>query len=309
MIRWRGREEIEVVRDPSIIRPGDVVVIPASLQGWDVLAALGTDNPVADWGDRAYLQARGKAVLRLHPEVFKQWPQSGPWSRLAELATNAKNRMDEDPDELLDELQAALAAVAETPETPAWLNRIAANLSTDRKLGRGIILHPTGGLMLRGSRRIDLGAMEADSFSDEDDVSASGTVHSVLEEHLSGVASFAERFAQGCKLPEELVGVISRAGLGHDLGKADPVSRPGSRVATRGHAASSWPSRETWRKGGKRAKLPASGRVIRRAAGTSSSPCAFWKACLVYFQRSSRYVICFFIWSKATTATAGHLRP
>ena len=222
VIRWRGRDEIEVVRDPRFIRPGNVVVIPASLQGWDVLAALGTDNPVADWGDRAYLQARGKAVLRLHPEVLKQWPQSEPCSRLAELATNAQNRLDEDPDSLLNDVKAALLAVAEASETPAWLKRIAENLSTDRKLGKGIILHPTSGLMLRGARRIDLGAMEADSFSDEDDVFASGTVHSVLAEHLFGVAAFAERFARGCRLPEELVGVISRAGLGHDLGKADP---------------------------------------------------------------------------------------
>ena len=222
VIRWRGREEVEVVRDPRIIRPGDVVVIPASLQGWDVLAALGTDNPVADWGDRAYIQARGKAVLRLNPEVLKQWPQSRPCARLAELATDAQSRLDEDPDSLLNDVKAALLAVAEAPETPAWLKRIAENLSTDRKLGKGMILHPTGGLMLRGGRRIDLGAMEADSFSDEDDVSASGTVHSLLEEHLSGVAGFAERFARGCRLPEEVVGVISRAGLGHDLGKADP---------------------------------------------------------------------------------------
>lgn len=222
VIRWRGREEVEVVRDPRLIRPGDVVVIPASLKGWDVLAALGTDKPVADWGDRAYFQARGKAVLRLHPEVSKQWPQSEPCSRLTELATNAQSRLDEDPDSLLNDLKAALSAVAETPETPPWLKRIAENLSTDRKLDKGIILHPTEGLMLRGSRPIDLGALEADRFSDEDDASASGTVHSLLEEHLSGVAGFAERFARGCRLPEELVDVISRAGRGHDLGKVDP---------------------------------------------------------------------------------------
>ena len=76
-----------------------------------------------------------------------------------------------------------------------------------------------------------------------------------------GVAGFAER------LPEVVVaggacwcdltgGVRSlRPGQGRT-----PVSRHGSRVATRGHRPSSWPSQQTCRKGGKRANCP-------RAAG------------------------------------------
>ena len=44
----------------------------------------------------------------------------------------------------------------------------------------------------------------------------------LLKEHLPGVAEFAKHHASSCGLTEELVAAITRAGLLHDLGKADP---------------------------------------------------------------------------------------
>lgn len=219
VIRWRGREDVEVIKNPSAIRPGDVVVIPASLAGWEILATLG-NHPIADWGDRAYLQARDKAILRLHPDVLKQWSFSS-LDRLKELAWTGATQLEDDPDGLREELNAAFVPViadAALPKSLAWLKICVRSLSLDCKM----LPHPTGGLILRGNRRLNQYATDADVFCDEDDPASSGTIFSLLTAHLNGVAELAGRFADACALPAELGEAIKTAGRCHDYGKADP---------------------------------------------------------------------------------------
>lgn len=219
VIRWRGRDDVEVTKNPSSIRPGDVVVIPASFAGWEILATLG-NHPVADWADRAYLQARDKAILRLHPEVLKQWSFSS-LDRLQEIACNGPTQLEDDPDGLREEINAALDLVladAELPKSLAWLKTCAQSLSRDCKIKP----HPTGGLILLGNHRLNQYVTDVDVFCDEDDPTASGTTFTLLTAHLDGVADLADRFAGGCALPAELCEAIKAAGCCHDYGKADP---------------------------------------------------------------------------------------
>jgi CRISPR-associated endonuclease/helicase Cas3 len=219
VIRWRGRDDVEVTENPSSIRPGDVVIIPASLAGWEILATLG-NNSVADWGDRAYLQARDKAILRLHPEVLKQWSFSS-LDRLKELACNGLTQLEDDPDGLHEEINAALDLViadSELPKCLAWLKISAQSLSRDCR----IMPHPTGGMILRGNHRQNQYVADVDVFCDEDDPTASGTTFTLLSAHLDGVADLAGHFAGGCALPTELCEAIKAAGRCHDYGKADP---------------------------------------------------------------------------------------
>ena len=44
VVRWRGGDEPQALSTPEDLRPGDVVVIPASLGGWDVLGDLHPAN-------------------------------------------------------------------------------------------------------------------------------------------------------------------------------------------------------------------------------------------------------------------------
>lgn len=225
VLRWRGRKEIEATADPKTIRPGEIVVISAQTGGWQSLGDLPHERggmPTLDWGDRAHRQTRAKAQLRLHPGVVAQWPEfaAKPW--LLVLANDAQVRYEEDPDGLIDELTEALKSAGNDESAPAWLREIAAALAKDRHLRRGIKLHPHAGLIVQGSRRLPAVYEATDRFSDEDDAAASGTVRVPLFEHLPGVAAFARRFAAGCGLPMSLVDAIERAGLLHDLGKADP---------------------------------------------------------------------------------------
>lgn len=225
VVRWRGRNDIETIDDPKTIKPGDVVVIPVQSGGWEYLGDIPCKagaTPTLDWGDRAHCQIRAKAQLRLHPAVLSQWPECAARDLLMGFATDAPARYEEDPDGIAEDLVGALKSVGDDDSVPSWLRRIAAALADDSRLQRGINLHPLAGLIVRGSRRLPAVEETADQFSDEDDASASGTVRVPLFEHLPGVAAYARRFAAGCGLPAPLVEAIERAGLLHDLGKADP---------------------------------------------------------------------------------------
>lgn len=224
-ILWRGRDETDVIRDPSNVRPGDIIVLPAATEGWhcfgDLLARHGR-MPVFDWGDRAHFAARGKATLRLHPSVLEQWPDFETRPALLELATHASADFEVDPDSLPSLLRNVLAMVAEDVSA-GWLQPIAKILAADPALRKSVIPHPSGkGIIIVGRRRVPGVAESHDSFNDEDDSSSSGTVRVDLETHSDGVADFARRFATGCDLSPEIVGAMSCAGELHDLGKADP---------------------------------------------------------------------------------------
>lgn len=229
-VRWCGRDKVEVLRGASDLRPGDVLALPASQQGWAELATLGS-NPVLDWGDRALAMMRGKALLRLHPEVLKQWPESEPLNRLCALADSGPARLEDDPDALAEDLRSALADWSASLDVPrwGWLKEIASSLVKDKKLARNITAPATGGLVLIGSLRLPSQDRGGARFSDEDDVASSGSFRSLLLEpmedgncHLEGVADYAARHARLCGLPSELVEILAAAGRGHDLGKADP---------------------------------------------------------------------------------------
>lgn len=221
VVRWRGRDDVQVIDKPSDLRPGDVVVIPADQTGWDVLATLGTAKPIADWGDRAYMLARDKALLRLHPAVLGQFPPCEGISTLQALAEEGPSRLAEAPDELRDEVKAALVRLSASTELPRnldWIVPVARGLLNDLK----ILPHPTGGLLLCGRRRLNLHSFEVDSFCDEDDPTASGTTNFLLDSHLLGVAKFATAYARGCGLNGKVAESVETAARFHDLGKADP---------------------------------------------------------------------------------------
>ena len=219
VVRWRGADDVETVADPAKIRPGDVVIVPKHLGGFEELATLGSPNPVADWGDRAFAATRDKAILRLHPEVMAQWAATEalrPFSRLTQ------EEFDADPQTHQDDLQGILAAIATAEGTPKWLRQAADHFSAMRQLDRLLVLHPTQGWVLLGRAPLGQYAVACSDFGDEDDPTASGTVRRGLEVHLTGVGEYAARFAQRCGLPTIMVETVEQAGRRHDLGKADP---------------------------------------------------------------------------------------
>ena len=241
VIRWRGRQtdDKDVTSTPNDIRPGDVIVIPTSHPGpWNQLGDLmldeAADTNLLDVGDRSHRLARAKPILRLHKALVSTWPDALPAKVAASaLLEDLGARHEEDPDGIADGLESLLNVLATSKASAGWgwltqaAGELAREFSNAGRLRREYQVIGGGGLVLAGRRRLEKLADEADAFSDEDDASASGTSHRdgrpvPLRDHLPGVESFARRHAAGCGLPHELAEALARAGLLHDLGKADP---------------------------------------------------------------------------------------
>ena len=241
VIRWQGRQTgtEDITATPEDIRPGDVIVIPTSHPGpWSTLGDLVLDpdaHPaLLDVGDRSHRIARAKPILRLHKAFVSVWPDTLPAKDAGlTLLADLERRYEEGQDEVAGDLRNLLDSLAASapPGGWDWLTQVAGELA--REFGDGRRLqreyHVVGGqcLVLVGRRRIARLAGEDDAFSDEDDASASGTAHRngrpvPLRTHLPGVEEFARRHAIGCGLPDRLVEAVARAGLLHDVGKADP---------------------------------------------------------------------------------------
>ena len=237
IIRWRGATETEsehITADPGKIRAGDIIVIPSNHPG--PRHQLGDIPPGADLdvGDCAYRLARAKPILRLHPQLVADWPDSFTAKGSAgELLKDLEQKYDDDPHELgnaLRELLNELAGSESIPKHWSWLPKAAKELSKEYpgpKIARAYRIVGSKSIVLAGRRRIPELTLQADIFSDEDDSAASGISHRngapvKLRRHLAGVEAYARRYAAGCGLPEDLIDAIARAGLLHDVGKTDP---------------------------------------------------------------------------------------
>ena len=230
-----------------------------------------------DVGDRAHRVARAKPILRLHRTLVDVWPDSMPAKATAQsLLNDLDRRYEEDPDGIAGEMRDLLTELSTTdadlPDRYSWLPEAAKELGREfsnlGRLRRECHLVGAQTLILVGRRRVATLAQQADSFSDEDDGASSGTSHGdgrpvPLRAHLSGVETVARRDAVGCGLPEALTDAVARAGLLHDLGKADP------RFQSMLRGGSPWPA------GGllaKSAEMPKSRAARERARGAAGYP-------------------------------------
>ena len=234
IIRWRGAEathEDDITSEPEKIRPGDLIVVPANhLRPSRQLGDLPSDHDLVDVGDRAYRVARAKPILRLHSKLVDAWPDSVTAKATARrLLEDMERRYEDDPAEFTESVRDLLMELSDQAG-PSWLSDPAGELLREfpgSRLARAYQLLGNSSLVLVGRRLIKKLVHNAESFSDEDDIAASGTSHRngspvKLRKHLPGVRGFARRHALGCGLPDDLVEAIASAGEMHDLGKADP---------------------------------------------------------------------------------------
>lgn len=222
---WRGRDRSVVTDDPAAIRPYDVVVVPADAPDVERLGDIPPtvdDLRLQDIGDRAFLQARDRPMLRVHRAVLEPWALHPAVAKLLRWAAD-KDRDDDEGD-----LSVLLGEVAEAETTPLedgttlspppqWMCTAARALASKRE----IIVHPSGGYVLTWRARIRaIERPEEEASADDDDLTSEAAGAVPLREHLRAVAAVARRFAQRC-LPKGEAGVVVRAAELHDLGKAD----------------------------------------------------------------------------------------
>lgn len=202
---WRGDKSKLASEDK--VKPGDTLVLPLKLRGWEQFGYA--PEPVKDVGDEAILKARRRLNIRLHPELFKSWPETSQ-ERLTELL-GSENADVGDWVDLLVELRGEL----EEADTLWLLIEVAKNKVKDLVLieyparagepGRGRVLQ---------SRRL----LRAEEDDGEDELSRRGGAVS-LEEHTGNVKSEVEKIAQ-VFLPD-FAETFKEVAAFHDAGKCD----------------------------------------------------------------------------------------
>ena len=281
VIRWRGAGTSykDVTSNPADIRPGDVIVIPTTHPGpherLGDLPPEAADFPAAlDLGDAAHRLARAKPILRLHPALVGAWPETVAAKATAlSLLNNLAQKYEDDSHEVAEVLHGLLNELSSAEALPdrwVWLSQAAKELAQEYRsvggLRRACRLVGDRCVVLAGRRRIRKLAHEAAVFSDEDYAAASGISHSngkpvPLRTHLPGVEAFARRHAAGCGLPKELAEALARAGLLHDIGKAD------RRFQAMLRGGMPWSGGEILAKSAEMPRTPAARERVRAAAG------------------------------------------
>lgn len=208
VLRWRGPSESEVVT-ANQVRPGDVVVVPATYGGCDELGwhPAGT-APVLDIGDAVALDAGRRPVLRL--DVIPAWLDragvDGEARSLVEDLRRWAAGEEEAPDAAIN-----LSRFAELEQVPQWLRQLCAQLAADRSR-RFIEVEGSFAIVGSRSRGEDLTTAAETSLT-------AGTVS--LADHCRGVREWVERLARSLNLPKALAADLSLAAWLHDIGKAD----------------------------------------------------------------------------------------
>lgn len=219
---WRGPRDSQLLRRPADLRPGDTIVLPSSVGGWDVLGHVPLEpGESIDVAEQAHWQARGTAVVRLRPEFLNSWPDTPDGARNALQEALQQLTVDADATPDRDELLAWLHAIVGQPNAPSWLREV---VRQGLPVGSrpALVTHPFGGLVIRGRIRVPPATWISvtETFTTEDD-SASATTQLTLQAHCEAVAKRAYHYAKRCHLDHKLATTLAAAGLLHDLGKAD----------------------------------------------------------------------------------------
>lgn len=207
-VLWRGGEVLPINVDVRAIRPGDVVVVPASYGGmhrahdandgnWDPTST----ERVIDRGDTAQEQAGRAAVMRLHPEVQSGVTDFQPDEDQADKTT-ISNWLDANTD-------APSVGAFLSVTNGKWLHSVVPGWDGTRYRDY---------LMLRPRKP----RLSAASFDGSDALNSFTGTKVLLDDHLSGVGKMAGLFASNLGLPNTIVEDFGLAGRLHDLGKIDP---------------------------------------------------------------------------------------
>lgn len=228
---WRGRRRSEVSGDPDRIRPGDVVVVPASygLEGFGQKVthrALGKQE--VDLWEPAWEEARRPPALRLHRDVLGSWLAFPPLKGLVEAAEEPAPDRHAFQERIDAVLESEAETEGETSPPPSWW----LELLRRARLGR-MEQHPAGGLVLvgrGGARRTE----EPDLFADEEDLTSASGREVDLDQHTRLVRRAVDSIAGRC-LPGSLTRPMGLAADWHDVGKLDErfqiMLRGGDRLA------------------------------------------------------------------------------
>lgn len=216
---WRG--DASDVIAPTDLRPGDTIVVPAIYGG----IASGTwspqsREPVVDLAEVAGLRQRGRAQLRLHPDVI-----AGLFSEAVSPppVPEPLDREQVDDVAVVREWLKVLPVKDLTGDVAGLVRFLITE--SDRRTLRvervrlGVDTDASEYFLVGSRRRVSYDGIEVTT---EDDQSSFTGVAVPLAEHLHGVGETAVEFARRLGMPEDLGADVDLAGRWHDVGKIDP---------------------------------------------------------------------------------------
>ncbi len=211
-LAWRG--ESSTVVNPGRIRPGDVLVVPATYGGVGVHGSWAPDttDPVPDVAEVDQIgPLRSRPVLRVNDLVLGL-PTPG--------ALDGETTAD-----TAERLRAFCAAALDSPAADSWstaLRQSAEAVARSRSAQLAIRRGPRGWVV---STRHRLDTRATDIHADVDETSEGSSFAAVrvsLRDHTEGVAAQVRQTATNCGLPHEIVQDLELAARLHDIGKLDP---------------------------------------------------------------------------------------
>ncbi|MGI9182233.1 MAG: type I-G CRISPR-associated helicase/endonuclease Cas3g [Longimicrobiaceae bacterium] len=217
-VLWRGRDRSRVERNPRLIAPHDVVVLPAAY-GAGELGQTGVEEGLGPEGLDLWERTREPAgrpmAVRLHRAVLAPWLAFPPLEDLVRLA-EAPEHEHELIQQAIDEVLAYRPTSEDAPAPPPeWWLDLLRGVRTGRTED-----HPGGGLVrfarASGAQRSE----EPDMFADDDDLMSVGAAEVALDAHSDLVERTVARSARLC-LPDAFVSLLARAAHWHDVGKLD----------------------------------------------------------------------------------------
>jgi len=225
-LAWRGPQRSEVLTAADQVRPGDTLILPVSSPDAESMGHF--PNGTNDRAHDAFLTARDRLCLRLHPRLLADWPgDAGAKEPVSTLL--AANGQSPDADSVRRALLEYVGRLASSSIPPPWPEKVTDKLRTlgrnKWKLavypGRGTVdEEPSAGLVFESRCRLGLcktSSLEEDAGEDE----LCGTGRVSLEEHTTHVRQTVLNLAAHL-LPEGWSEVFAAAADAHDLGKADP---------------------------------------------------------------------------------------
>jgi CRISPR-associated endonuclease/helicase Cas3 len=100
-VLWRGIRNSRLIRSPNDLQPGDTLVLPVSAGGWDALGHLPWESrsetpdgltALVDCAEAAFLAARDRVAMRIHPALRSIWPAGAAIDTLFERLADRDER-------------------------------------------------------------------------------------------------------------------------------------------------------------------------------------------------------------------------
>ena len=248
VVCWKGPDESSIVKKPKDIYPGDTLIIPEDLKGWERFGYIPTsnqDNPseeeqhgeTIDLFERANAIQRRKRILRLHPHLIQNLVDEPIRSELLSWIDIHEEDDVRDAQENLISLANELIYDLEPGSRNEQICRILAEKKTT------LVKHPLKGFILKDKRkksreciwnflslisksekRFDKNSSEdTDGFTSEDDSSVilASSAPVSLKTHTENVVQEARHMAEAIGCSSKMKQNFEIAARYHDCGKSD----------------------------------------------------------------------------------------